>query len=127
MVSALSWTEFGVLDEASPDEQRAIEAQNMGVIMTQLNELRRNPAISVISENLEGVKVEGGIGLFLTYLFPAFTVMFIFFIVGVPPALLCCRSVRRAPCAACWPHPSPVGQSSPERCWLMVCWFACRL
>ncbi len=74
--------ESGLLVEASPEELRAIEAQNLGVIMTQLNELRRNPAISVISENLEGAVVEGGITLFLTFLFPAFTVMFIFFIVG---------------------------------------------
>ncbi len=80
--------ESGLLVEASPEEQRAIEAQNMGVIMTQLNELRRNPAISVISEDLEGVKVEGGITLFLTYLFPAFTVMFIFFIVGTSSSSL---------------------------------------
>lgn len=76
------------LTEASPEELRAIQAQNMGVIMTQLNELRRNAAISVISENLEGVKVEGGITLFLTFLFPAFTVMFIFFIVGTESASL---------------------------------------
>ena len=41
--------ESGVLAEASPDEQRAIEAQSMGVIMTQLNELRRNAAIAVSS------------------------------------------------------------------------------
>jgi ABC-2 type transport system permease protein len=74
--------ESELLVDFSPEEQRAVEAQNLGVIMTQLNELRRNPAIAVISENLEGVKVKGGIGLFLTYLFPAFTVMFIFFIVG---------------------------------------------
>jgi ABC-2 type transport system permease protein len=80
--------EAGVLAEAGPDEQRAIEAQSMGVIMTQLNELRRNAAISVISENLEGAKVKGGIGLFLTFLFPAFTVMFIFFIVGVESSSL---------------------------------------
>ena len=80
--------EAGVLAEAGPDEQRAIEAQSMGVIMTQLNELRRNAAISVISENLEGAQVEGGIGLFLTFLFPAFTVMFIFFIVGVESSSL---------------------------------------
>jgi ABC-2 type transport system permease protein len=76
------------LAEASPEELRAIQAQNMGVIMTQLNELRRNAAISVISENLTGVKVEGGIKLFLTFLFPAFTVMFIFFIVGTESASL---------------------------------------
>ena len=80
--------ESELLVEVSPEEQRAMEAQNLGVIMTQLNELRRNPAIAVISENLEGVKVEGGIGLFLTYLFPAFTVMFIFFIVGTSSSSL---------------------------------------
>jgi len=80
--------ESELLVDFSPEEQRAVEAQNLGVIMTQLNELRRNPAIAVISENLEGVKVEGGIGLFLTYLFPAFTVMFIFFIVGTSSSSL---------------------------------------
>ena len=80
--------ESELLADASPEEQRAMEAQNLGVIMTQLNELRRNPAISVISENLEGVKVEGGITLFLTFLFPAFTVMFIFFIVGTASSSL---------------------------------------
>lgn len=80
--------ESGLLSEASPEELRAIEAQNLGVIMTQLNELRRNPAIAVISENLEGAKVEGGITLFLTFLFPAFTVMFIFFIVGTASSSL---------------------------------------
>jgi len=65
-----------------------LEAQHLAVIMTQLNELRRNPAIAVISENLEGIAVESGIGLFLTYLFPAFSVMFIFFIVGAESASL---------------------------------------
>ncbi len=80
--------ESDLLANANPEELRGIEAQNLGVIMTQLNELRRNPAIAVISENLEGVKVEGGIGLFLTYLFPAFTVMFIFFIVGTSSSSL---------------------------------------
>jgi ABC-2 type transport system permease protein len=77
-----------LLAEASPEELRGIEAQNLGVIMTQLNELRRNPAIAVISENLEGIAVESGIGLFITFLFPAFTVMFIFFIVGSESASL---------------------------------------
>ena len=80
--------ESDLLANANPQELRGVEAQNLGVIMTQLNELRRNPAIAVISENLEGVKVEGGIGLFLTYLFPAFTVMFIFFIVGTSSSSL---------------------------------------
>jgi ABC-2 type transport system permease protein len=81
-------TESDLLAKASPEELRGLEAQNLGVIMTQLNELRRNPAIAVISENLEGIAVESGIGLFITFLFPAFTVMFIFFIVGSESASL---------------------------------------
>lgn len=80
--------ESDLLANANPEELRSIEAQNLGVIMTQLNELRRNPAIAVISENLEGAKVEGGIELFITFLFPAFTVMFIFFIVGTESSSL---------------------------------------
>lgn len=80
--------ESDLLADANPEELRSIEAQNLGVIMTQLNELRRNPAIAVISENLEGARVEGGIELFITFLFPAFTVMFIFFIVGVESSSL---------------------------------------
>lgn len=80
--------ESDLLADANPEELRSIEAQNLGVIMTQLNELRRNPAIAVISENLEGAKVEGGIELFITFLFPAFTVMFIFFIVGTESSSL---------------------------------------
>ena len=80
--------ESDLLAGASPEELRGVEAQNLGVIMTQLNELRRNPAIAVISENLEGIKVESGIALFITFLFPAFTVMFIFFIVGAESSSL---------------------------------------
>lgn len=81
-------SESELLDQASPEELRGVEAQNLGVVMTQLNELRRNPAISVASENLEGVEVEAGISLFITFLFPAFTVMFIFFIVGAESSSL---------------------------------------
>jgi ABC-2 type transport system permease protein len=80
--------ESDLINQASPEELRGIEAQNLGVIMTQLNELRRNPAISVVSEDLEGVQVQGGIELFITFLFPAFTVMFIFFIVGAESSSL---------------------------------------
>jgi ABC-2 type transport system permease protein len=81
-------TESDLLEAASPEQLRGIEAQNLGVIMTQLNELRRNPAIAVISENIEGALLKGGIELFITFLFPAFTVMFIFFIVGAESASL---------------------------------------
>ena len=44
----------GLLASASPEEQRAIQAQSLGTIMTRLNELRRTPAISVSSQDLQG-------------------------------------------------------------------------
>jgi ABC-2 type transport system permease protein len=81
-------SETPIMEEASPEQMRGIEAQNLGVVMTQLNEMRRNPAIAVISEDLAGVEVQSGIKLFITFLFPAFTVMFIFFIVGAESSSL---------------------------------------
>lgn len=75
--------ESGLLAQASPEQQRAVEAQSLGVIMTRLSELRRNPAIAVVSEDLTGVQVQGTGASFLAYIFPAFTVMFVFFIVAV--------------------------------------------
>lgn len=75
--------ESGILAVASPEEQRAIEAQNLGVIMTRINDMRRNPAILVVSEDLQGAKIQGGIELFIAYLFAGLTVMFIFFIVAM--------------------------------------------
>ena len=73
----------GALEGASPEVQQATGAQIMGVIMTRLNEMRQDPAIVVTSEDLEGTTVEGGILSFMAYLFPGFTVMFMFFIVGM--------------------------------------------
>ena len=70
-------------DSVSAQERQAIEAQNLGVIMTRLNEIRRNPAITVISEDLGGATVEGGLEQFFAYMFPGFTVMFVFFTVGM--------------------------------------------
>jgi ABC-2 type transport system permease protein len=75
--------ESGLLAQASFQEQRAIEAQNLGVIMTRINDMRRNPAILVVSEDLQGVKVQGGIELFIAYAFAGLSVMFIFFIVAM--------------------------------------------
>jgi len=80
--------ESGVLADASAETRRAVEAQNLGVIMTRLNEIRRNPAIVVTSEDLEGAKTEGGITLFFALMFPGLTVMFAFFIVGMSGASL---------------------------------------
>lgn len=65
-----------------------MEAQSLGVIMTQLNEMRRTPAIVVTSEDLEGTKIAGGITIYFALLFPGITVMFVFFIVGGAAASL---------------------------------------
>ncbi len=75
--------ESGLLAQASSEEQRAIKAQNLGVIMTRINDMRRNPAILVVSEDLQGAKIQGGIELFIAYQFAGLTVMFIFFIVAM--------------------------------------------
>jgi len=75
--------ESGLLAGASPEQQRAIEAQSLGAIMTRLNELRRNPAIAVVSEDLAGVETQGSGADFLAYILPAFTVMFVFFVVAL--------------------------------------------
>jgi ABC-2 type transport system permease protein len=82
--------ESGLLTEASPQERRAVEAQTLGAIMTQLSEVRRTPAIVVASEDLEGaaVTLEGVFAMFFAFLFPSITVMFIFFIVGGAAASL---------------------------------------
>ncbi len=80
--------ESGMLADAGAEVRRAVEAQNLGVIMTRLNEMRRNPAIVVTSEDLEGAKIEGGITIFFALMFPGLTVMFVFFTVGMSGASL---------------------------------------
>ncbi len=80
--------ESGVLADASAEVRHGVEAQNLGVIMTRLNEMRRNPAIVVTSEDLEGAKIEGGITIFFALMFPGLTVMFVFFTVGMSGASL---------------------------------------
>jgi ABC-2 type transport system permease protein len=70
--------ESDVLAGASVEEQRAVGAQTLGVIMTVLNEMRRTPAIAVVSEDLEGVEVENWVQTFMALMFPGFAVMFIF-------------------------------------------------
>jgi ABC-2 type transport system permease protein len=72
----------GLLDDTTPEQRAAFSAQNLGVIMTRLNEMRRNPAIEVISEDLEGEASEGALKSFLSYIFAAYIVLFIFFVVG---------------------------------------------
>jgi ABC-2 type transport system permease protein len=73
------FSESGVLATSSPEEQRAIQAQTLGTIMTRLNALRRTPAISVSSEDLQGLPVSAQFAGYFALLFPGLTVMFIFF------------------------------------------------
>jgi len=71
--------ESGLLAGASVEQQRAVGAQTLGAIMTALNEMRRTPAIAVVSENLvEEVEVQNWVEIFFALMFPGFTMMFIF-------------------------------------------------
>jgi ABC-2 type transport system permease protein len=70
--------ESGVLAGASEEQQRAVGAQTLGVIMTALSEMRRTAAISVVSEDLEGIEHESWVRVFFALMFPGFAVMFIF-------------------------------------------------
>jgi ABC-2 type transport system permease protein len=73
--------EAGILQAASLQEARAIQAQNLGVVMTRINEMRNNPVIDVSLDAPTRVDSGAGIRNFFAYLFPGLTVMFIFFIV----------------------------------------------
>jgi ABC-2 type transport system permease protein len=79
----------GLLDGATPQQMAAIGAQNLGVIMTSLNEMRRNPAIEVISEDMKGEVATGGIMAYVSYVYAAYIVLFIFFVVGI-----CAESIQ---------------------------------
>jgi ABC-2 type transport system permease protein len=80
--------ESGLLAGASVEQQRAAGAQAMGAIMTTLGEVRRTPAIAVVSEDLEGTEVESTWD-YIAIVFPGFAVMFIFINVGFSaPSLL---------------------------------------
>jgi ABC-2 type transport system permease protein len=74
-------SEAGILQAASLQESRAIQAQNLGVVMTRINQMRNNPVIDVSLDAPAKVDSGGGIRNFFAYLFPGLTVMFIFFIV----------------------------------------------
>ena len=80
--------EAGVLVDASVQTRQAIQAQNLGVIMTRINEMRRTPRVALVVQDLEGAVIEGGIELFFALLFPGITVMFVFFSVGMSGASL---------------------------------------
>ena len=75
--------EAGILAAASPEQATAIEAQNLGVVMTRINEMRTNPVIAVSVESAQGVEAGPTLQVFFAYLFPGLTVMFIYFIVAM--------------------------------------------
>lgn len=71
--------ETGVLASAPPEVHAAVEAQTVGAIMAQLQELQDRPPIAVASEG-QG-ELSGPINLIDSFM-PAFAVMFAFFLVG---------------------------------------------
>jgi ABC-2 type transport system permease protein len=71
----------GVLEGADLELRQAAEAQTMGVIWTQVQEMRQNPLITVSSENLAGEEVTGEWNPFSVAM-PQFATMFAFFLVA---------------------------------------------
>jgi len=72
-------SDSGVLDGATVEQQRGVEAQTLGAIMTTLNEVRRTPLLTVSAEDLAGQQADGGWEQFFALLFPGFAVLFVFF------------------------------------------------
>jgi ABC-2 type transport system permease protein len=75
-------TEAGAFDIADPAVVQEVEAQTMGIIMTQLNKARQDPFIAVSSENRSGVETLTELEQILASVQPTFAVMFAFFIAG---------------------------------------------
>jgi ABC-2 type transport system permease protein len=74
--------EAGILDAVSPEQAAGLQAQSLGAIMTQINEMRSRPLIEVISETLEGLEPGAWVVFYIARVFASFSVMFVFFIVG---------------------------------------------
>jgi ABC-2 type transport system permease protein len=73
--------ESGAFETSDPQTRRMVEAQNLGVIMTSLQQAYEKPLIAVQSEDLEGVRSES-LDSGYSYTTPSYAVMFAFFIVG---------------------------------------------
>jgi ABC-type multidrug transport system permease subunit len=71
----------GIMAVASPQEQRAIAAQSLGVIMTRINQVRENPAIVIENLNIKGEEAGSWLTSYFPFLFSGITVMFAFFII----------------------------------------------
>jgi ABC-2 type transport system permease protein len=74
-------------DQAPPELRQAVEAQTLGVIWTQVQEMRQNPVIAVEDEAVAGAE-ELQPWDPITYYIPSFTVAFAFFLVGQMAASL---------------------------------------
>jgi ABC-2 type transport system permease protein len=68
-------------DRASPELRQAVEAQTLGVLWTQVQQMRHNPVIALESEAVAGAE-ELQPWNPITYYVPSFTVAFAFFLVG---------------------------------------------
>jgi ABC-2 type transport system permease protein len=68
-------------DQAPPELVQAIEAQTLGVIWTQVQQMRQNPVIAVKGEAVAGAE-ELQPWDPITYYIPSFTVAFAFFLIG---------------------------------------------
>ncbi len=70
----------GMLAGASPEFQQGVEAQTLGVIWTQIQEMRQNPLILVESRDLVAEDQQHEPSAVDWYI-PSFTVMFAFFLI----------------------------------------------
>jgi linearmycin/streptolysin S transport system permease protein len=74
-------------DQAPPELRQAVEAQTLGVIWTQVEQMRQNPVIVVEDEAVAGAE-EIQPWNPITYYIPSFTVAFAFFLIGQMAATL---------------------------------------
>jgi ABC-2 type transport system permease protein len=74
-------------DQAPPELVQAMEAQALGVVWSQVQQMRQNPVIAVRSETLEG-QVEEKPWNPITFYVPGFLVAFAFFLVGTVASTL---------------------------------------
>lgn len=80
--------ESGVLVGTKAQTCQAIHIQNLEITMARLREMSRTSRVQVVSQDLEGAVIEGGVKLFFALLFPGVTVMFAFFSVAISGASL---------------------------------------
>lgn len=73
--------ESGLLDEASPEQRQAVQAQMVGAMMTEIQQMENDPLIVVENPNEEEAPEEESFNP-VVVIVPGFTVMFAFFLMG---------------------------------------------